>query len=563
MSTLATLLRCLSRSDISEVRLQSDAAAAAATANGSFTALTRTPLTTAQIVRIVDGTSVAGVLTNLGSGTAAEVELVLADARYSVHLMRQDERVQLRFARAAGSVGAVAAAPHAVPAHADEPPAAATTLPPQAHAAAPGPPEVLGSAAAAPPASVVARPSAVQPVPAGVAQALVGRSPLEEALHAAEAAAAATVPAAARSSGAAVTHDFLVHILKVARAQQASDVHIVADRPLRMRRHAELVAHGDVLPRGQVDAALLALLSPGKRADLGTRGYADLALTLPEIGRLRVNVAQQATGLKACFRLVANEVPTLASLGLPKELETVSHYHQGLAVIAGPNGQGKTTTLAALVNLINGHAPHHIITVEDPVEIVHPVKRALISQREVGTHTQSFARALKAALREDPDVIVIGELRDRETVEIALTAAETGHLVIATMSTRSAAKTIDRLIDLFPPDEQQQVRATLAGALKVIVSQRLLPSVGGGMVAAAELITGSVPLWSLIRDNKLFQLGSLQQRGRSLGMIKFDTALQELVTARKITLETARRHAENLPEFERMLAGTGAPAKGA
>jgi twitching motility protein PilT len=218
-------------------------------------------------------------------------------------------------------------------------------------------------------------------------------------------------------------------------------------------------------------------------------------------------------------------------------------HHQGLVVLAGPNGQGKTTTLAALVDLVNSTKPYHIITIEDPVELEHPRKQAVITQREVGRHTKSFAAALKASLREDPDVIVIGELRDRETVEIALTAAETGHLVLATMSTPSAAKTIDRLIDMFPPADQAQARASIAGALRAIVAQRLLPAANGrGVVPAVELVTGVLPLAVLIRDDKLYQLPNLMQRGRAFGMIRFEDSLLELLRTGRITEDTARLH---------------------
>jgi twitching motility protein PilT len=219
-------------------------------------------------------------------------------------------------------------------------------------------------------------------------------------------------------------------------------------------------------------------------------------------------------------------------------------------VIAGPSGHGKTTTLAALVDLLNRADPIHILTIEDPVEIVHPKHVAVVSQREVGRHTVSFEAALKASLREDPDVIVIGELRDRETVEIALTAAETGHLVLATMSTPSAAKTIDRLIDMFPPADQSQVRASLGAALKAIVAQRLLPDAQGtGVVAAVELLVGMLALSNMIRDNKLFQLPNLMQRGRSYGMIRLDDSLLELVRAGKLTEDVAVRHADSKKEL--------------
>jgi twitching motility protein PilT len=257
-------------------------------------------------------------------------------------------------------------------------------------------------------------------------------------------------------------------------------------------------------------------------------------------GRLRATIARTHGGLKGTFRLARAAPPTLDELGLPAELAKVVAHHQGLVVIAGPSGHGKTTTLAALVDLVNSSRPYHIITIEDPIEIVHPRKAAIVSQREAGRHTQSFARALKASLREDPDVIVIGELRDRETVEIALAAAETGHLVLSTMSTPSAAKTLDRLIDMFPADEHAQVRASIAGALRAIVAQRLLPGARGGVAPVIELVTGVLPLATLIRDDKLFQLPSLLQRGKAFGMIRFEDSLAELVRAGKITEQVAK-----------------------
>jgi twitching motility protein PilT len=367
-------------------------------------------------------------------------------------------------------------------------------------------------------------------------------------------------PSKAERAALAAVPSNLTGILASARAHGASDVHIVSGRPVLVRTAGELLPWGSPVSHEAVEAMLLPLLEPSQRELLQTRGYVDLGAERQGAGRLRVNVSRQKTGLKGSFRLVMEPLPTLESLGLPQELAKVTNYHQGFVVIAGPSGHGKTTTLAAIVDIINSSKPHHILTVEEPVEFIHQPKKAVVSQRDVGHHTKSFATALKASLREDPDVIVIGELRDRETVEIAITAAETGHLVIATMSTPSAAKTIDRLIDLFPPADQQQVRVTLAGALKFVVAQRLLPTVAGDeFVAAVELITGNAPLWAMIRENKLYQLPNLQQRGRAFGMIRFDDSLIELVRAGKITEETAQKFAENKKEFGNQLRG-GQPA---
>ncbi len=349
---------------------------------------------------------------------------------------------------------------------------------------------------------------------------------------------------------------YLLSLMQQARQQGASDLHVMAGRPVMARRIGEMRPMTDNVSPEMVESMLLRLLDPLGLRQLQDAGYADLAFDAPNAGRMRGNINRQKSGLKGCFRLVAAKPPTLEELGLPQELAKVTSYHQGLAIVSGPNGHGKTTTMAALVDLINTHKADHIITVEDPVEIVHPLKKSVISQRQVGTHTNSFYAALKGALREDPDVIVIGELRDVETVEMALSAAETGHLVIATMSTPSGAKTIDRLIDMFPPEDQSQVRATLAGALKIIVSQRLVPTADGTrQVAAAELITGSFPLWNLIRDDKLFQLPSLLQRGRSFGMIRIEDSLRALIDSQTITLEAALRVSSD----PKALQATGAP----
>jgi twitching motility protein PilT len=307
-----------------------------------------------------------------------------------------------------------------------------------------------------------------------------------------------------------------------------------------------MVAHGDSISDQQVRELIMPLLNARNAKQLDELGYADFACQLEGAGRLRVNVNRQRSGIKGCFRLIAPEPSTLESLRLPHELRQMLNYHQGLVVVSGPNGAGKTTTLAALVDLFNSERSVHIITVEDPVEVIHPVKKAIVSQREIGVHTTSFHSALKASLREDPDVIAIGELRDRETVEKALEAAETGHLVFATMSTPSGASTIDRLIDMFPPDDQSQVRATLASVLKFVVSQRLIPRKDSDVrVVAVELLTGGMALRTLIRDDKLFQLPSLLQRGRAFGMIRIEDSLNDLLSSGEISVETAKMFADD------------------
>jgi twitching motility protein PilT len=370
-----------------------------------------------------------------------------------------------------------------------------------------------------------------------------------------EAARARPVTAMIRGQGST-----LDELLVSARQEGASDLHVVAGRPMLLRIGGELLARGPEIDQSAVEAMVAALVPERARGPLAAHGSCDFAIERPS-GRFRVNVARQRTGLKACFRCIAATVPTLASLGLPADIERATHHHQGLVLVTGPTGHGKTSTLAAIVDIINAGTTHHVITVEDPVEYVHPRKRAMISQREVGTHTRSFQSALKASLREDPDVIVVGELRDTETVRMALAASETGHLVLGTMNTPSAAKTIDRLVDLFPPADQPQVRMALAGGLHLIVSQRLLPAANGtGMVAAVELLPGSVALWSLIRDNKTYQIPSLQQRGKAFGIVRLDDSLAEVVRSGRVTRAAALAVAENPDELDAVLSGKRVPA---
>jgi twitching motility protein PilT len=377
--------------------------------------------------------------------------------------------------------------------------------------------------------------------------------------------AAAPAPAAVPkvTASASVKWTDLRSLMQEARRLLASDLHVVAGRPALFRIAGDLQPLGDVLDAPTVEKMLLERVPARLRATLDADGSCDFALDEGELGRFRVNVGRQRTGLKGSFRLIGKEIPTLASLQLPEDIAKATHHHQGLIVVTGPSGHGKTSTLNAIVNLINTNTTHHVITVEDPIEYVHPRKKAMMSQREVGTQTKSFQSALKGSLREDPDVIVVGELRDVETVRMAISASETGHLVISTMNTPSAAKTIDRLIDLFPPGDQPQVRISLSTGLRLVVSQRLLPNTDRtGVVAAAELLPGSISLGNLIRDEKTYQIPSLQQRGKSMGIVRMDDSLADLVHAGKTTLETAKLYAESPNELEALVKGRAAPQPG-
>ena len=297
-------------------------------------------------------------------------------------------------------------------------------------------------------------------------------------------------------------------------------------------------------------AAIAEILSPAEREILERTGQVDLAYDAPGLGRFRTNVYRQARGTDAVFRAIPPEPPTLESLGLPASLAKFADYHQGLVLVTGPAGCGKSATLAALVHLINASRRDHIITIEDPIEVIHPSLSCVVNQREVGNHTQSFSRALRAALREDPDVIAIGELRDLETISLAITAAETGHLVIATLHTSSAIRTINRLLGVFPPNQQEQIRTMLSESLRAVISQRLVARADGtGRVAALEILIATKAVGNLIRENKTFQLKSVLQTGSTHGMFLLDFSLTELVKSGVITKEEGLRHAEDPAKF--------------
>ncbi len=351
----------------------------------------------------------------------------------------------------------------------------------------------------------------------------------------------------------------LDRLLAMVREKGGSDVHITVGEPPMMRVDGRLTRMDSMAPLDESKAreAVYSILEPRQRKALDEIGEIDFCHAIPEVGRYRANAFVQRRGLCANFRVIPNVPPTFADLRIPAHLSELLDYHQGLIVVSGPAGSGKSTTLAAIVNLINETKADHVITLEDPIEFAHPVKNALVNQREVGRHTESFARALRAALREDPDVIVVGEMRDVETVRLALTAAETGHLVVGTLHTVGAVATIDRLIKSFPPDEQAQVRMALSESLKYVVSQQLIPRADGkGRVGVFEVLKGTLSVGNLVRDNKTFQLASMMQIGKRHGMQTRDVALMELVEAKLITPESAWARADKPETFESLCDAT-------
>ncbi len=345
-------------------------------------------------------------------------------------------------------------------------------------------------------------------------------------------------------------------LLALAREQGASDIQVTVGEP-PMFRMLGRVQRADLPPLDEkaTREMIVEILDPKRKAIFERAGEIDFCHSIPGVGRYRANAFVQRKGTCAAFRCIPNIPPTFADLRLPGQLTELLDYHQGLILVSGPAGAGKSTTLAAIVNLINEVKSDHVITLEDPIEFVHPVKNSLVNQREVGRHTQSFARALRGALRQDPDVIMVGELRDLDTIRMSLMAAETGHLMIATLHTTNCVATIDRLIESFPPDEQQQVRMGLSESLKYVVSQSLVPRADGkGRVAVYEVLKGTMNVGTLIRDNKTFQLPSLMQISRASGMMTLDQSLEELLDAGLITAETAWLRADKKDTFESRLS---------
>lgn len=329
-------------------------------------------------------------------------------------------------------------------------------------------------------------------------------------------------------------------LLQFAVQQDASDLHISSGEPPMVRVHGSMKKiKVPPLTSEQTHAMIYDIMNDAQRKLFEEHSELDFSMQLGEIARFRVNVFRQNRGLGAVFRQIPTKILTLEQLNMPEILTEVSCREKGLVLVTGPTGSGKSTTLAGMIDYINTNYEKHILTVEDPIEFVHRSKKSLINQREVGPHTLSFKNALKAALREDPDIILVGEMRDLETIQLALTAAETGHLVFGTLHTSSAPKTVDRIIDVFPPEQQAQVRAMFAESIQAIITQTLCKKIGGGRVAGLEILLGSTAVRNLIREGKIHQIPSTMQTSQNLGMQTMEMHLMELVDRNLITRQTA------------------------
>lgn len=342
----------------------------------------------------------------------------------------------------------------------------------------------------------------------------------------------------------------ITELLAFSAKQGASDLHLSAGLPPMIR------VDGDVrrinlppLDHKQVHELIYDIMNDKQRKDFEEFLETDFSFEVPGIARFRVNAFNQNRGAGAVFRTIPSKVLTMDDLGMGEVFRKITDVPRGLVLVTGPTGSGKSTTLAAMIDYLNNNKHHHILTIEDPIEFVHESKKCLVNQREVHRDTLGFAEALRSALREDPDIILVGEMRDLETIRLALTAAETGHLVFGTLHTTSAAKTIDRVVDVFPAQEKSMVRSMLSESLQAVISQTLLKKVGGGRVAAHEIMIGTAAIRNLIREDKVAQMYSSIQTGGSLGMQTLDMCLKDLVSKGLITRENAREKAKTPENF--------------
>jgi twitching motility protein PilT len=461
------------------------------------------------------------------------VHYQLVDAPQLAHAMRENERrpdlalgevlVQLGFLTAEQLEQLVEAArrhmaqENAAPAPKREPP----------RVAPPGPRKA--------PAPVAAPPAPAQP-PAPAAAPTRVAAPISGALM-----AAADSPQV----------KWLHQVLASAAKQGASDVHVHAGSQVKARKYGDLVnITKEELSAPETEAILIPSLLEWQRQHLVEFGEVDFSYSVQDVGRYRVNVYKGQSGLCGVYHFIPAAPPLIAALGLPESTPRLVNHHNGLVLITGPSGCGKTSTMAALVNLLNEEREDHILSIEDPIEYVHTSKRCVVNQRQISRHTKSFGAALRSALREDPDVICIGELRDLETISLALSAAETGHLVLGTLHTQGAVRTVSRIIGAYPARQQGQVRMMLSESLRAVISQKLLPRADGtGVVLAYELLFMNLAAANLIRENRTFQLGSVLQTGRSAGMRSMDDSLRELLQKGLITKKVAQLNSENPKSF--------------
>jgi twitching motility protein PilT len=492
---------------------------------GGSRPVTKQPLTSQQVVALLREIAPADAGAKLDTGDQAIFQYnsddgvfiaraLQVDGRWEASIRVDDDAAFLAGSGATGG-GAAVATPVAAPAIARAP------------AAAPAPAASRPIAATGP-----------QPVVNRAAEAMVPESPLPNVFVA--------------DPRAKIEIDTL---LKHMVTKGASDLHLRVGEPPVLRLHGEMMRIEGKAPVGDdfMRAMLLSIMPERNRNEFEELHDTDYAYEIEGIARFRANASMERKGPAAVFRVIPAQMVTVEQMGVTPEVQQLCYLTKGLVLVTGPTGSGKSTTLCSLIDLVNRSRTDHVITIEDPIEFVHPNKKCIITQRQVGVHTKSFKSALRAALREDPDIILVGELRDLETVAIAIETAETGHLVFGTLHTTTAAGTVDRIIDQFPADRQEQIRVMLAESLKGVISQTLCKKIGGGRVAAREILLTNPAISNLIRESKVFQINSVLQTSRKLGMVTLNDALIDLVDGKLVEPKEAYTKAIDKPNFATML----------
>jgi twitching motility protein PilT len=492
---------------------------------GGVRPVTKQPLTSQQVVALLREIAPADASAKLDAGEAATFQYSsddgvfvarasLLDGRWEASICVDDDAAFLQRGGASGGGAAVAT-----------PVASAAT-----RAAAP---------AAAHPRSAAPAPAAPRPV--------VMTTGAQAAL------AAAPAPNVFVADPRAKTE--IDSLLRHMVSKGASDLHLRVGEPPVLRLHGEMlrIEGQGMITDDSMRAMLLSIMPERNRNEFEELHDTDYAYEIEGIARFRANAAMERKGAAAVFRVIPAQMVTVEQMGVTPEVQQLCYLTKGLVLVTGPTGSGKSTTLCSLIDLVNRSRTDHVITIEDPIEFVHPNKNCIITQRQVGVHTKSFKSALRAALREDPDIILVGELRDLETVAIAIETAETGHLVFGTLHTTTAAGTVDRIIDQFPADRQEQIRVMLAESLKGVISQTLCKKIGGGRVAAREILLTNPAISNLIRESKVFQINSVLQTSRKLGMVTLNDALIDLVDGNLVEPKEAYTKAIDKPNFATML----------
>ena len=506
MPQLDRLLAALASQNADSVEL-SDGEPAAVVAAGVRRPLTRQALSGAQVLALVREVAPAEAARLLDAAQSADFQYEAPDGRFLVRVLRYDDRWSAQLTPAAGRTAAMAMA---------------ATSEPAAPAAPVTPVTPVAPVASVPPAAAPTRASAMVAAGSGQAQAAMDR------------------------------------LLRTLVEQKGSDLHLCVGEPPVIRASGELHRLEDPpLSAEALEALLVAIMPERNRAEYAERSDTDYAYEIAGVARFRCNALRDRLGPAGVFRVIPATVVSVEDMGLSPEVQQLCYMTKGLVLVTGPTGSGKSTTLCAMVDLVNRSRADHILTIEDPIEFVHPNKRCLITQRQVGVHTDSFKSALRAALREDPDVILVGELRDLETVSIAIETAETGHLVFGTLHTTTAPGTVDRLIDQFPADRQAQIRTMLSESLKGVISQTLCRKIGGGRVAAREILLTTPAVSNLIREGKTHQVPSIMQTSKKLGMVTLNDALLELVDGGQVEPREAWTKAVDKPTLVASLRTRG------